>query len=436
MKRQSVWVALALTGLLFLPSRVLGQGLVAPSAGPINSGMAGASTAAPIEFGSTYWNPANLSGLDRQEFLLGSALTIPSIHLQNSLKAGSIGGLPLTNRSGLSRSNSGVVSGVATGTAFRLSDDSPLTFGLGVFGFVGGGVNLAGSFQNPILTPRRAPNFFGVGPIYSNMSILEIAPMASIRVNDWLSVGGGPLITSGSVSLSPAFFAPGPKDVTGLPTFPSGTNSRPFWGGGFQLGLLAELNENWNAGFSYKSPIWQEPWAYNASNPDLSPRSISVQASLPAIYSWGLAFKGIPRTLLALDMRLFDYKSAQLFGDSVASGGLGWQNVFAVALGAQHHLTDRIDLLGGYLYNTNPISATNTLFNVQAPGIIQNNLSLGASLHLTDSILFSASWVHGFRNSVSGSILQLPGSETKLDAQTDTLWAGLTIRFGESRTGK
>ena len=75
-------LALGLLALVSGPSRVNAQGLVAPGAGPINLGMAGASTAAPIDFGSSYWNPANISGLDRQEFLLGSQLVIPSIHLR------------------------------------------------------------------------------------------------------------------------------------------------------------------------------------------------------------------------------------------------------------------------------------------------------------------------------------------------------------------
>ncbi len=426
------WAYLGLAALVIVGTdQARGQGIIVPTAGPINSGMAGASTAAPVDFGSSYWNPATLSGLERQEFLLGSALAIPSIHLQNSVRAGA-NGIPPIDRRGTSRSNSGVGSGVATGVAFRLANDSPLTFGLGVFGLVGGGVNFAGSFENPVLTPRRPPDFLGVGPIYANTSLLSINPMVSLQVNEWLAVGGGPVITSGSVSFSPAFFAPGPADSTGLPTFPAGTNARPFWGGGFQLGLLANLNENWNAGFSYKSPVWQEPWTYNTSFPNLSPRTISIQADLPAIYSWGLAYKGLPRTLVALDFRFFDYKATELFGENIADGGLGWNNVFAVALGAQHHLNDRVDLLAGYLYNTNPIEGTATLFNVQAPGIIQNTLTLGGSYKLTQNILFSASWMHGFRNAVEGPILQLPGAQTRLDAQLDTLWMGITVRFGDS----
>jgi long-chain fatty acid transport protein len=424
------WFAI---GLFALPVASLGQGIIVPTAGPINSGMAGASTAAPVDFGSSYWNPATLSGLERQEFLLGSALAIPSIHLNNTIRAGSVNGGPPTNRFGTSRSNSGVSSGLATGVAFRLADDSPLTFGLGVFGLVGGGVNFAGSLENPVLTPRRPPDFFGVGPIYANTSLLSINPMVSVQVNDWLSIGGGPVITSGSVSFSPAFFAPGPVDDTGLPTFPAGTNARPFWGGGFQLGLLAVLDENWNAGFSYKSPVWQEPWTYNTAFPNLSPRTISIQADLPAIYSWGLAYKGLPNTLLALDLRYLDYAATELFGENVTDGGLGWRSVFAVAFGVQHHLNDRIDLLAGYLFNTNPIDETATLFNVQAPGFIQNNLSLGGTMKVTENVYASLAWLHSFRNEISGPILQIPGAETRMDAQIDTIWLGLTVRFGGSK---
>src|SRR5262249_47278228 len=114
-------------------------------------------------------------------------------------------------------------------------------------------------------------------------------------------------------------------------------------------------------------------------------------------------------------------------------GGLGWRSVFAVAVGAQYQATDRLTLRAGYLYNTNPIPNPVTLFNVQAPGIITNTLSLGASYQLTDGILFSAAWVPGFRDSIQGPILQLPGSSVRLDAQADTLWAGFTVKFGGSR---
>jgi long-chain fatty acid transport protein len=254
--------------------------------------------------------------------------------------------------------------------------------------------------------------------------------MMSLQLTDRLAMGGGPIITSGTPSFSPAFFAPGPKDANGIPTFPAATNSRPDWGAGFQIGLFYELSDDWNVGFSYKSPIWQEKWNFNASTPNLVGRQIGIQAQIPEIFSWGIAYKGLPKTLIDVDLRYIDYASTSLFGTKVVDGGLGWQSVFAVAVGAQYKATDKLSLMGGYLYNTNPVRGQATLFNLQAPGIITNTLSLGASYNITEDITASLAWVHGFRNSSEGSVLQLPGSSVRLDAQIDQIWMGVNIRFG------
>src|SRR5262249_47705655 len=140
--RGGLVLAFGLLASLSWSPEVVAQGVIWPGAGPINRSMAGASTAAPVDFGSSYWNPATISGLEQQEFLLGTELVLPSLRLQTILPAGSAGGVfPPTNRAGTARSNSGVASNLATGTAFRLSDDSPWTFGIGVFGLVGGGIN-------------------------------------------------------------------------------------------------------------------------------------------------------------------------------------------------------------------------------------------------------------------------------------------------------
>ncbi len=425
---------IAALAVLTVTTTSLAQGIIAPTAGPINSSMAGASVAAPVDFGGSYWNPAIISGLPRNEFLLGSQLLIPSFHMASSITAGAIDGVfPPTNRYGVARSDSGVASNLATGVSFRLSDDSKTTFGIGVFGLVGGGVNYAGSNTTPILTPRQPPNYFGVGPIYSSTSFLAILLTGSRQVTDRLAIGGGPMIVTGPSAFNPAFFAPGPRDAYGLPTFPSATNARPFWGAGFQLGLLYNLNDNWNLGFSYKSPIWQERWGFNASTPDLAARRIGIQAQVPEIISWGIAYKGFERALIDVDLRYLDYKNTSLYGTKPIDGGLGWSSVFAVAVGGQYQATDKLTLRSGYLYNTNPIKGTDTLFNIQAPGFMTQMLALGASYQLTDDIVFSVAWTHQFRNSISGSILQIPGDRIKLDAQMDSIVLGLNVQFGGPR---
>ncbi len=433
-QRARLIMALGALACLAWTDRAVGQGIISPSAGPINSSMAGASVAAPIDFGASYWNPAAISGLERPEFLLGSALILPSIHLQTVLPADSIAGLyPPTDRSGLSRSNSGVASNLATGTAFRLSDDSPWTLGLGIFGLAGGGVNFPGSNGQPLLSPQNPPRSFGYGPLYSNISILEITPIASYQATKKLAIAAGPVITASGVSFAPAFFAPNPRNSFRLPTFPNATNSRPFWGGGFQIGLLYNLNENWNFGFSYKSPVYQERWSYNASTSNGTARYIGLQAGVPEIISWGVAYKGLPKTLIDVDLRYLDYADTPLFGQKVINGGLGWRSVFAVATGVQYQFSDKLTIRGGYLYNTNPIPTTATLFNAQAPGITTNTLSLGGSYKLTPDITASAAWVHGFRNSITGGVEQIPGGSARIDTQSDSIVLGVNIQFGKVR---
>jgi long-chain fatty acid transport protein len=411
----------------------MGQGLVAPSAGPINSAMAGASTAAPIEFGSSYWNPAVLSGLSDQEFLLGAALVLPDILLQSSIQARSIlGQFPATTRSGTAKSSSGVLTNPAVGYSFR-PEGSDWTFGVGLFGLAAGGANFAGDASTPVLGPRIPPKYFGVGPIYSNIAILAITPMASYQMTDRLSVGGGPIITTATAQFDPAFFAPNGRDAFGLLSFPSATNSHPFWGGGFQVGLFYEINDDWNVGFSYKSPVWQQKWNSNAADPNLVGRRIGVQAQLPEVFSWGVAYKGLPKTLIDLDLRYFDYANASLFGQRVIDGGLGWRSVFAVALGAQYAATEKLTLRAGYLFNTNPIPAPVTLFNVQAPVITEHTLSLGASYNMSENMTLSFAWMHSFTNSIEGSILQIPGSSVRMTEQVDFLVAGLNVSFGSRK---
>lgn len=427
-------VLLLFTFAAFTTLPASGQGIISAGAGPINRAMAGASTAAPVDFGASYWNPATLSFLDRDETLVGSELLIPSIHYTGILPAGAIRGiLPTTTRQGTTRSDSGVGSNLAVGSSFKITPDSPLTLGLGIFGVAGGSVNFAGSYNTPTLAPRQPPSFFGLGPIYANLALLQIKPMMSYRIGERLAVAAAPVITTGTVQFNPAFFAPGPADQYGIATFPPATNARPFWGGGFELGLLFEATESWNFGFSYKSPIWQERWSYNSQNPNLSPRRISALATMPAIYSWGVAYKGIEGLLLDVDFRYFDYANAALWGDSLRNGGLNWSSIFAVAVGGQYQLTERMTVRAGYLFNQNPINQVQTLFNIQAPGFIQHTLSLGTSFRINDNVMLSAAWVHAFRNQIEGPIGQIPGSIARMDAQVDSIVAGLTIQYGARR---
>ena len=151
------------------------------------------------------------------------------------------------------------------------------------------------------------------------------------------------------------------------------------------------MNEDWNLGFSYKSPIWQERWGFNSATATGSPNRIGVQASLPEIVSWGVAYKGFERTLIDVDLRYLDYANTDLFGTPAPpkGNGLGWSSVFAVAIGGQYQVTDKLSLRAGYLFNTDPVPSGRTLLNVELPAITQHMLAFGTSYKVTDDITFS-----------------------------------------------
>ena len=121
--------------------------------------------------------------------------------------------------------------------------------------------------------------------------------------------------------------------------------------------------------------------------------------------------------------------SARRWSTEGSAGGA----FFAVATGVQYEVSDKLTLRAGYLYNTNPIPSTATLFNAQAPAITTNTLSIGSSYKLTSNITSSVAWVHGFRNSITGTVEQIPGGSARIDVQTDSLVVGLNVQFGKSR---
>lgn len=55
-----------------MTKQAVGQGIIIPGEGPIHRGMAGASTAAPVDsIGALYWNPATISALPQSELGFG-----------------------------------------------------------------------------------------------------------------------------------------------------------------------------------------------------------------------------------------------------------------------------------------------------------------------------------------------------------------------------
>ncbi|MCE9563665.1 MAG: outer membrane protein transport protein [Planctomycetes bacterium] len=418
-----VWVGVILTAFAS-PTIANAQGLYLPGGGAAHLSMGGASTATPVDaIGALYWNPAAIGRLGRSEVAVGGAFLFPNFHVDSTFPGP--GGL----KSGSTRSDSGV--GLSSNIGIVDQYDDRWTFGLALNTLGGGSVNFPGDPSNPILSPIGPLGNNVGGPIAASLTMFQLAPTVAYKITDRLVFGFGPTVSIALASFDPAYFG-GADDANGdgLGTFPTGSHSYPFWGGGFRAGLVYSITDELDVGFGYTSPQWFERWAFNSRNELGVPKTLYLTATLPAIYSWGISYRPTKKLLLSADMRYFDYKSTDLFGTPLKDGGLGWRGVFALGLGSRYQLTDRVALSAGYIYNDNPIPSVGTLFNVQAPVITQNTIAVGGTVTLTDAISASLGYAYGFHNSISGPIREATGVGTKLSAEVQLITFTLQIKFG------
>jgi long-chain fatty acid transport protein len=405
--------------------------------------MGGVAVANPQSPSSAlYWNPATMTGFDRSELDFGIEFLLLDTHLSSQFPAGSRApDVPPVGLSGRTISNSSAFPLPNAGLVYR-PEESPLTFGLGLNAVAGFGVDYPGSTTNPILSARQ-PFGVGVGPVFSNYQVLQISPSVAYQVTDRLTVAAAPNLDIGFLQFSPGLFLT-PDINNGLATYPPATGARTSWGAGVTVGLYYQA-DTWATGVSYKSPQWFEPYRYNTADVNGVGRAASVNLDLPMILSWGVAYTGFERWVLAADVRYLGFHEARGFEPSGfapngAATGLGFKDVFAAALGVQYRVTDRLTIRGGYSYSTDPIPNARSLFNIASPTIIQHTLSVGGSWAITDSLSLSGAYLHGFRNSIAGPLQTgqgaVPGTSVGSSTAFDSIVFGASVKFGPSRAAQ
>lgn len=419
-------------------------GLATSGVGPINRSMGGAAVAAPLDAaGAIYWNPATMGALGHSEMEFGVGFLDPRTTLNSRVNAGALG--PGNPSTGFGGTNTGGNNGVFVIPAIALvynPEDSPLTYGLGIFETGGFGVNYPVARNNPVLNPG-APFGAGAGPLYTQLQLLQFTPAVSLKLTDQLYVGGAVNIDMGTLSANPGLFAsPSLMQTASGPTasYPSAMQGRARAGGGFQLGVYYTINDNWSLGASVNSPQWFQKYTYNAVNPNNgNAASPGVNFNFPLFTSVGVAYRGIDKMLIASDFRFYDYRNTDGFSqggfnNQGALRGLGWQNVFAMGTGIQYQWTEAFSTRIGYTFSLNPVGPAMTSYNIGTPTIIQNSLALGASYNVTKALKLSLTYAHDFQNSISGPIVQpfvgaIPGTSVRSTSTVDTVYMGATVAF-------
>lgn len=210
------------------------------------------------------------------------------------------------------------------------------------------------------------------------------------------------------------------------------------WGAGVQFGVFYIVNSDWRIGAAVKTPTWMQKFQYQTEDELGRPQLAKFHWDLPLIVSTGISYAGIESTLIALDLRYIDYKSAAGFGDTGfnADGslrGLGWHGVMALSLGVQRQLSDVLAIRGGYTFNQNPTPNSLTAINIAAPLHYQHQISAGGSYKLAHNVSLNAAYSYYLPHDITGPIFTpagtIPGSSVTSHESVHVGSLGITVSY-------
>jgi long-chain fatty acid transport protein len=201
-----------------------------------------------------------------------------------------------------------------------------------------------------------------------------------------------------SFNLADEFFRTGGiAPFSGYSDAPASFNHRGEESGtgyGVRVGYLGQITPWLSVGASWQSVTYSSGFgAYRGLFADHGGFDI------PSTYGAGIGIKPLPGLEAGLDVQRIDYRSVHSVGDSfqtVLSGvpfgadngpGFGWKNTTTVKFGASYQLLPTLTVRGGYSYTTQPIPKNQTLLNILAPGVVQNQFSAGLTYTSAGGVL-------------------------------------------------
>jgi len=317
---------------------------------------------------------------------------------------------------------------------------------LGVTVYANGGMNTdyPGRGLDQGVCMGGAPNgvpaniLCGSGNLGVDLAQLIIAPTMAWKFAPSHSVGISPLIGY------QRFKAYGLQPFAAISSDPANLTNNGYddaWGFGARVGYFGQLTPQFAVGVGYSTKIAMSEFdkykGLFAEHGDFD---------IPENYSVGVAFKATPRLTIAADWQRILYNKVKSVGNpsnvpgvgdaalgaSSSSIGFGWQNVDAWKIGVEYQWSSSLTLRAGYNKSDNPITARDVTFNILAPGVIEEHVTLGFTYALSKTTELTMAYMHAFENSVSGPAnnpnFPVGGTET-LTMYEDSLGIALGWKF-------
>jgi long-chain fatty acid transport protein len=295
---------------------------------------------------------------------------------------------------------------------YKHAISADLTFDLAVYG--NGGMNT--QYAN-------ANGLFGTTPLGINLEQLFIAPSFAYKLDTKNSLGLAPIIAYQRFR------------ATGLQNFginDPGTDDA--FGYGARLGYTGVVTDWLTIGATYQTRIRSGKFNKYAG-------LFAEQGGFdtPSNYAIGFALKASPAVTWAFDVERIRYSEVNsvgnlLDGTSFSAGlgsdngpGFGWKDVTVIKTGLSYEYGPDLTLRIGYNHTTQPIRGDQTTFNILAPGVVQDHLTLGATWKYSRNLEISAFYAHAFDKTVvaTGTPFFGAGTDANLRMKQDSVGVSL-----------
>src|SRR5581483_2860078 len=291
----------------------------------------------------------------------------------------------------------------AVGFNFRPNDSSAVTVNLTAHG----GMN----------TDYRTSTFYGSSHTGVDLAQMFLTTTYSHKITPNQSFGISAILATQRFKASGLqAFGPMSSDRDNL------TNRGYDWstGVGVRVGYLASVLPNLSIGAAYTPKINMSKFS--------DYRGLFANGGsfdIPGTQTAGIAYKPADPLTIALDYQRIHYSDVASVGNPLlpnlmnaplgakGGAGFGWQDINVYKLGLQYKANEVWTWRAGYSKADQPIPSSQVLFNILAPGVVEDHITLGFSKALQRNPgRFNVAFMYAPSKSVRGANpLEAPGAQ-------------------------
>jgi long-chain fatty acid transport protein len=396
-------VLFAATALLagFAAPALATNGYFAHGYGTHYKGIAGAGVALHLDSLAAATNPAAMAFVGDRFDLSLSAFSPDRYYTVTGNPSGYPGTFGLTP--GEVRSDSRLFPVPALGANWRVGENG--SFGVSVYG--NGGMN----------TDWPTATFYASTPTGVNLDQMFVAPTFAYKLAGKHALG---VTAIGALQWFKAEGVASFADFSSNPSKLSDNGYSYAFGGGLRVGYLGEWSRYLSVGASYQTKI-----AMGKLDEYAGLFAEQGGFDVPANWTGGIAVHPTEDVDLAVDVQQILYSKVASVGNPLlpnliqaplgadSGAGFGWKDVTAVKAGIQVRAGEGWTFRGGYSHCGQPVPESEVLFNILAPGVVENHLTLGFSRILGDTHEISVAVMRAFEKKVKGqNPLEVPGLQS------------------------